>query len=355
MKVLYIGDNLSRIKSGPDIVNHRNINFLQDISNIQLDFIPLAAHMSIWNKLTLWCGNINPAIQTEILNRLTKESYDYVFFSQSLMGRVAYQIKKKFPQIKIVCCYHNIEKQYAREFLRVAGWSHLPFYLGARYNERLMIQSADINIVLNERDATLMKQEYKRSADLILPVAYEDRFDEEKCQKIYLETNHSEPLYLFVGSAFFANIDGIRWFIQNVMPYIRGNLIIVGKGMDSYKEEFSSERIKVMGYVEDLSELYYMATAAVFPIFSGGGMKTKTAEALMYGRTIIGTPETFEGYQITPGSMYCCHTAEAFINTLNCISINDMSTHPFNSKSREVFLKEYSYMAIINQFKQLFI
>lgn len=36
----------------------------------------------------------------------------------------------------------------------------------------------------------------------------------------------------------------------------------------------------------------------VMPIFSGSGMKVKTAEALMYGKFLIGTKEAFEGYEI---------------------------------------------------------
>ncbi len=36
----------------------------------------------------------------------------------------------------------------------------------------------------------------------------------------------------------------------------------------------------------------------ISPIFVGGGMKVKTCEALMYGKNIIGTSESFEGYDI---------------------------------------------------------
>jgi len=36
----------------------------------------------------------------------------------------------------------------------------------------------------------------------------------------------------------------------------------------------------------------------ILPIISGSGMKTKTAEALMYGKSIIGIKEAFEGYKM---------------------------------------------------------
>lgn len=354
LRILYVGDRVGKIQSGCNSVNLRNISMLERLPDVSFDFAYLAKHVPVWCKLLLWMGWLTPAVRRRVIKCLKTTHYDYVFLSSSLMGRLAWSIKKRFPHIKIVCCYHNIEKQYAREFLRVSGWSHLPFYLGAVYNERLMIRSADVNMVLNERDSRLMQREYGRTADVILPVAYEDAFDEEKCREVYRHTDLSEPIYLFVGSAFFANVEGIRWFVRNVMPSIKGRLIIAGKGMDAYTNEFSSDRVQVIGYVEDLSVLYYKATAVVLPIFSGGGMKTKTAEALMYGRTIVGTPEAFEGYELTEKAMYCCRTADEFIQTLNQIADLPRADVCYNVVSRQAYAADYSFDAVFRKFKSIF-
>lgn len=40
---------------------------------------------------------------------------------------------------------------------------------------------------------------------------------------------------LFVGSYFKPNVEGIIWFIDNVMPYINYSLLIIGKGMEKIK------------------------------------------------------------------------------------------------------------------------
>ncbi len=39
-----------------------------------------------------------------------------------------------------------------------------------------------------------------------------------------------------------------------------------------------------------------MTDIAVVPIFYGGGMMTKVAEALMYGKNILATSRTLNGY-----------------------------------------------------------
>lgn len=48
-------------------------------------------------------------------------------------------------------------------------------------------------------------------------------------------------------------------------------------------------------------------------------MKTKTAEALMYGKTIIGTKEAFEGYVLDEKAMKLCSNAQEFIDTALCL------------------------------------
>lgn len=47
-----------------------------------------------------------------------------------------------------------------------------------------------------------------------------------------------------------------------------------------------------------MAEYIYNADFLIAPIFEGSGMKLKTAEALMYGKTVFGTTEAFEGYDV---------------------------------------------------------
>lgn len=66
-------------------------------------------------------------------------------------------------------------------------------------------------------------------------------------------------------------------------------------------------------------------------------MKVKTAEALMHGKTIVGTKEAFEGYETnTPGIFFECHDKNEFINAINKLL---SQKHLYNADSRELFLK----------------
>ncbi|WP_166667400.1 glycosyltransferase family 4 protein [Hypnocyclicus thermotrophus] len=159
---------------------------------------------------------------------------------------------------------------------------------------------------------------------------------------------------LFVGSYFFANIEGITWFVKNVMPEIEGKLYIVGKGMEKLREELSRENVEVVGGVEDLAEYYYNANFIVAPIFSGSGMKVKTAEALMYGKTIFGTKEAFEGYELEFGKIgEECNSRDEFIEKINQY-INDKKIEKFNKFSRNNYLEKYSNNILKEGIKNLF-
>ena len=71
-------------------------------------------------------------------------------------------------------------------------------------------------------------------------------------------------------------------------------------------------------------------------------MKTKTAEALMFGKKIIGTPEAFSGYEgITNEVGRVCNSADEFIDAIN--NADTMVSHRFDSKLRKIYENKYSY------------
>ena len=72
--------------------------------------------------------------------------------------------------------------------------------------------------------------------------------------------------------------------------------------------------------------------------FSGSGLKTKTVEALSFGKTIIGFPEAFEGidFEKYQGACICVASDYDFINKINEVNpnqlYNEMSDKLFNEK-----------------------
>ena len=349
MKLLYVGEEIKKVDSGAAQVNKRNIAVLKELFGAELDYIA-----PVNKKLAFLVWGTDKNFLGVLLEKIRRNSYDYVFLSQSLYGVVAEVIKKHSPLVKIICFFHNIERHYAKEYVRSSGWKHLPFYYASKRAERLAVENSDYYIVLNERDASLLNKMYRKQADLILPTSFKDHFQYDK--SCMTNSCTAEISYLFVGVAFFANVEGIKWFIKNVLPSIPGKLIVVGKGMDDALGNFASERVQIKGYVEDLAEYYYKASFVVLPIFSGGGMKTKTAEALMYGKTILGTTEAFEGYHLVPNATIVCNSAQQFVDNILRL-IEKGKGMPYNLNSRHLFEERYSFEASVrlvsNFFRQI--
>ena len=86
------------------------------------------------------------------------------------------------------------------------------------------------------------------------------------------------------------------------------------------------------------------------PIFSGSGMKVKTAEALMYGKFLIGTKEAFEGYEIDEKIGILCNNANDFIKNINKYSQQNLI---YNAPSRTLFIDKYSSDATQELFNSL--
>ena len=259
---------------------------------------------------------------------------DIIWFDGTWFGR---HIREVSNWQKTVVFCHNIEKIFAMDrILTTKKITAVPRFISDWVNERAVIKRADRVICLNERDDLLLNRNYGRRSDEILPIMLRDAY--AKCRSVENRTNE----ILFVGSSFYPNIEGIRWFCKNIMPYVECKLDIVGNGMESIRDELESEKVRIVGTVDSLQYYYDKADLVVLPLFSGGGMKVKTAEAMMYGKRILASDEALEGYQIEGmKDIIRCNTASEFIHEINYM-MRRSEISKFSEENRKLFLESYS-------------
>lgn len=278
-----------------------------------------------------------PSEYKKILQDIQEIEPDILFLDTSLLGKVLRDVNK---EIKKMVFFHNVESEYARHKVKEAGIRFLPSYFTALYNEKCAIKYADWKICLNQRDSKMLGHKYGQRADFLLPISFEDRFIE---QKNYCEPERKQ--LLFVGSLFPPNYNGILWFIEEVMTELKEfELVVVGKDFEKKKEQLERDNVSVIGTVRSIDDYYYSYGAVVMPILYGDGMKVKTAEAMMFGKTIFATTEALEGYdveQIHTG-IYCCNTKEEFIKSIRKAFQNN-EILGVNHDVREFFLEYHSF------------
>lgn len=351
MKVLHISERIN-IKSGGSVVINRNIKAINDFFG-NTNIIQYQLYRKSKNKIKILWNDIieksfyglNKQSIEEILNLIAQEKINIIFLDSSNLGILAKKIREKYKYIKIITFFHNIEYIFFKEEFKITHSIKYLYKIPLSYiNEKNACKYSDIIINLNNRDSDMLYKYYKRKTDKIIPVSLNN--DE------IIESNSSENYLLFIGSNFPPNIDGISFFIEKVLPHINIKLIVAGSGMESIREKYKSyKNLEIHGYVDDLKALYANANLVVLPIFSGSGMKIKTAEALKYGKYIIAAPEALTGYTYNENIAMCCKDAKSFITAINNFDFNQSK---FNTESRNLFLKEFSYEKAFQKFYEIF-
>lgn len=296
---------------------------------------------------SLGFGGLDNDQKVQITKKIKELNIDTVFLDSSLFGILAKSLRLKFPSIKIFSFFHNVEYVFFRQVI-IYDRSYFLFYriFMAYMSEIYICKYSDKIIALNKRDAELIKSFYRRSPEIIIPISLENTYSVP--DKFAANTH---KVGLFVGSYFFQNIKAIDWFTKEVLPKVEMKLLIVGSGMDKLTAKYRGQKnIEIYSNVPDLTPYYEQANFVILPIFWGGGMKIKTAEALMYGKFIVGTDEAFMGYDINSYVGKNCNTAEEFINAINKIDIN----RKYINECRELFRGKYSFSSTLVKFQSIF-
>ena len=201
---------------------------------------------------------------------------------------------------------------------------------------------SDKIICLSERDSRLLQRVYGRSATHVSSMALQDKMPADFAQRAKLPP---KKFALFVGGIFYANRAGIAWFVEHVVPRIAIKICIVARGFEAYRAQLErAGKVEVIGAVEHLADWYRDVHFVIAPIFDGSGMKTKVAEALMYGKKIVGTPEAFSGYEkIVQQAGWVCATKEEFIVAVK--HAQDETQLSFDPALRTIYEELYSYEA----------
>ena len=311
-------------------------------------YIAFGKYNSIYERLKRHLqGNIylfSNSIICEICKLIDEKKIEVVFLDDSCWGNLVRKIKKYNNQIPVISFYHDVKAELYRKWIPREKWiNKLDLILGLR-GEKLNCKLVDKNIVLNRAENDLLKKYYTKEADYYLPVCVEQ--NNENVSNVYKENGKLH--ILFVGTAYYPNIQGIKWFISNVFKKIddKFDLWIVGKGLECLRNDIKDENVHVVGFAESLASYYCYSDVVIAPLTDGGGMKIKTAEAIAYGKVFVGSSESLHGYyeemdnSIKNKLIYKCDTSNEYIEALHKISNTGVKKK--NTELIELYRNNYS-------------
>lgn len=333
------GFSVSAFYTGRNSVEHQ--------SGIEkIDGYRSAVH-TLWAAAGFHTGGLTKKSEEDLTGLLQSGQFDILFLDSSLLGALAKIAKSTNSRVRVITYFHNVEFKYGLERCRVESIKYAPLLPAIYMAEKNAIRYSDVILGVCHRDSDLLRHRYGRRFDAVVPVSVSDVFDYRRVSNV--ATNR----LLFVGSDFFANIEGLDWLIKEVLSDsdCGVSLDIVGSGMEKYRDRFSRKNVNVIGSVKDIGDYYYRAHAVIMPIFSGSGMKVKTAEALHFGRYLICTPESLVGYQPPTKDVFLCVEKIDFKNAFG--RLKELPQNGYSVHNRSVFESLYSDSVVFDQLKKI--
>lgn len=229
-------------------------------------------------------------VEKKLIELIQKHQFDSVVM-ESIYLLPYLQIFKKYG-IKIILRTHNVEHKIWSSLAEnstslLKKWYLNKLSLQLEKYELENCKEVDGIISITEDDAQFFQQfEPKTHTTCIPPMVV---INEEN-------TNYDLSDFYFLGAMDWQpNIEGINWFIKDVIPngLIGTEFYLGGKNLN--KKDYQHEGITNVGEVENAVDFIKEHGICVIPLHSGSGLKIKLLENMALGKPIITTSEGARG------------------------------------------------------------
>lgn len=357
MTAVYLSPHLSVESTGGTQVAKTNLNMLKllykdDVQAYVASRTPMADVYTLattastagtaWANFQGICATLTPEGRREFLENISRSNPSLVWLDTSLFGGLIKDIRSRVPNAKIVTYFHNAEIDLLTQRLKRGLLQYLPAWLATYSNEHKSATQSDAIVSITSLDGNRIGDLYGRYDAHTLPVCLQKSGN---TTTPWCDTNE----VVFVGSEFAPNIEGLNFLNKHVAPLLKTKRILVaGKELKKHLKGLPHSRIELLGFVDDLTEVYCRSRASLAPIFSGGGMKVKIAESLMHNRPVIATSFAAIGYESAGNdSIMLANTAKDI-----AIAIEEWSPAITGSAKKD-FENYYSFEAGLRNLSEL--
>ncbi len=230
-----------------------------------------------------------------------------VVFS-SVMG----QFVADKPNMKIYADFVDVDSDKWRQYAEKKRWPESWIYRRESVKlldyEKKLAQRAEFTTFVSSQEAELFSQLAPECAARVGSINNGVNVD-----YFTPEADLSNPytaggrVMVFTGAMdYWANVDAVVWFVEEVMPLIRHQLpearfYIVGSKPDKRVRELVDDKnVFVTGRVEDIRPYLAHAAFAVAPLRIARGIQNKVLEAMAMAKTVLASSAAMEGIEHYP-------------------------------------------------------
>lgn len=264
-------------------------------------FVPFNRPQGIQYEQALWKEGIETANAEDYRRLLKNKNVQAAIVSRpSVAEALINRIRRINSRINIV--FDMVDAhfiRFEREY-EIAG-NLLVAEQARRYRklEMRLARAADLVWCASPEEKQIMQSEVTAKRIAVIPTIHELH----DCGKTF-EERHD---LLFVGNfAHKPNDDAIHFFMREIYPLVKlllpnFKLHIVGDNPSVEISAYSSDSVKVTGYVPNIQPYWQSCRVFVAPLRFGAGAKGKVGEAMSYGLPVVTTWIGAEGFELTSG------------------------------------------------------
>ena len=271
--------------------------------------------------------------------------FDAFYITRFYVARdVLQQIRALAPQAKVL--FNNADLHFLRE-IRAARAEEdavrLEHARQTRSDEIEVIRQVDVVLSYNEMEHAVIEAYTEGSAKVL------------RTPWVVHAPEAVPPLAGRSGLSFLGsfrhhpNEEGVRWFATEIMPRLTFQmpdltLSIYGSRMTETVKALQSDRIRPVGFVEDVADAFDPHRVFVAPLRSGAGIKGKVLEALVRGIPCVISPVAAEGIGLRDGQeCFIARTPDDWIAAIRRLMTDDALWQAMTEAARAYMADNYSF------------
>jgi polysaccharide biosynthesis protein PslH len=215
------------------------------------------------------------------------------------------------------------------------------------------------------------RQDLIDAAGEAMPEANRDIGDKITVIPIAVDTERLTPVDRQAGSSniltlgtlhYPPNADGIRWFAKEVFPGVirqipEATLTILGKNPPADFTKMADDnpgKIKVTGYVPELTPYLQQAALMVIPVRAGSGMRVRILEAMALAMPIVTTSIGLEGIEARDGQEVLVSDSPGdFTDSVVRLMRDADLQRSLSQNSRRLAVENYDWRVVLNKLDQV--
>jgi len=353
VKVLAVNTNKYSVDAGKIPEVYRKITGIE-LVYIDLTVRPVPAFLNLFTGKSYHVERfISENFEHKLIEVLEQNTFDIVQIETLYMTPYLKTIRK-YSQAKVFLRAHNIEHmiwqritESTRNPLKKAYLKHVTKTL--KEYELKSLDRYDGIIPISQVDAVFFEKMTETPVKAISFGVDPDKVEME-------DYGHPEFALFHIGSMnWMPNIEGIKWFLQEVWPLISEALpdlkiYLAGREMPEWLQQLGLKNVEIAGEVPDAYAFIRSKAISIAPLFSGSGIRIKIIESMALGRAVISTTIGAEGINYTDGeNILIADDKQNFFEAVKMLYENTGKAKDIGMKARRLILEQHNNKQLIRQ------